>query len=79
MFCYDSKLTYPVYLSDQKFRDCMDLLLISGECKSHYVHIKDFDRLMFNKTKNETRKYFCECCLQCFSSEEILIEYRTDC
>ena len=22
--------------------------------------IKDFDRFMFNKTKNKTRKYFCK-------------------
>ena len=79
VFCYDNKLTYPVYLSDQKFESCMDLLLISDECKSHYVYIKNFDRFMFNKTKNKTRKYFCKCCLQCFSSEEILIEHKTDC
>ena len=57
MFCYDNKWTYPVYLSDQKFESCVDLLLISDECKSHYAYIiKDFDRLMFNKTKNKTRK-----------------------
>ena len=31
------------------------------------------------KQKIKTRKYFCKCCLQCFSSEEILIEHRTDC
>ena len=57
----------------------MNLLLISGECKSHYVYIKDFGRFMFNKTNNKTRKYFCKCCLQCFSSEEILIEHKTNC
>ena len=57
----------------------MDFLLISGECKSHYVHIKDFARSIFNKTKNKTRKYFCKCCLQCFSSEEILIKDKEDC
>ena len=79
VFCYDNKLTYPVYLSDQKFESYMDLLLISGECKSHYVYIKDFDRFMFSKTKNKSKKYFCKYCLQCFSSKEILIEHRTDC
>ena len=79
MFCYDNKLTYPVYLSDQKFESCMDLLLISDECKSHYVYLKDFNRFMFNETKNKARKYFCKCCLQRFSSEEIVIEQRTDC
>ena len=72
-------MTYPVYLSDQKFKDSMDLSLISNELKSHYAYIKDFDRFMFSKTKNKNNKYFCKCCLQCFSSEEILIEHREDC
>ena len=57
----------------------MDLLLISKEFKSHYVYIKDFDRFMFNKTKNKSKKYFFKSCLRCFSSEKILIEHRTDC
>ena len=35
--CYESGLTYPIYVSNQKFKDCMDLLLISNENKSHYV------------------------------------------
>ena len=34
---------------------------------------------MFNKTKNKTRKYFCKCCLQCFSSQEFLIKHEEDC
>ena len=43
VLCYENKLTYPVYLSDQKFNENMDLLLTSNEFKSHYVYIKDFD------------------------------------
>ena len=58
MFCYVNGLTYPVYVSSQKFRDCMDLLLISDENKSHYVYIKDFDRFMCNKTKNKNKFFF---------------------
>ena len=78
MHCYENKLTYSVYLSDQKFKNCMDLLFISSE-KSHYVYIKDFNRFMFNKTKNKNKKYLCRCCLQCFSSEKVLIEHKRDC
>ena len=37
VFCYENKLTYPVYVSDQEFKNCMDFLLISNENKSHYV------------------------------------------
>ena len=42
VFCYENKLVYPVYLSNQKFKDSMDLLLISNDFKSHYVYIEDF-------------------------------------
>ena len=78
-FCYEKKAVYPVYLSDRKFDDSMDLLLISNTFVSHYVYIKDFNRLMFNKTKNKNKKYFCKSCLQCFSSENVLNEHKKDC
>ena len=79
VFCYENKLTYPVYLSNQKFKDCIDLLLISNENKSHYVYIEDFNGFMFNKTKCKNKKYFCKCCLQCFSNEQVLKEHRENC
>ena len=71
VFYYENNLTYPVHVSDQKFENCMELLLISNENKSHHVYIEDFNRFMCNKTKNKNKKYFCKCCLQCFSSEKI--------
>ena len=76
IFCYEDNLTYPVYVSDQKFESFMDLLQISNENKSHYVYIKDFNRFMCNKTKNKDKKYFCKCYLQCFSGEKILIKHK---
>ena len=79
MLCYENGLTYPVYVSDQKCHNSMDLLLISDGNNSHYVYIKDFNRFMCNKTKNENKKYFCKCCLQCFSNEKILIEHKENC
>ena len=57
----------------------MDLLLISDENKSHYVYLKDFNRFMCNRTKNKNKKYFSKCCLQCFSSERVLIEHKENC
>ena len=56
VFCYENKLTFPIYISDKKFENTMDLLLITDENKSHYVYIKDFDRFMFHKTKNKNKK-----------------------
>ena len=57
----------------------MDLLLVTDENKSHYVYIKDFDRFMFNKTRNKNKKYFCKSCLQCFSSKNVLTEHKEVC
>ena len=50
MFGYEDKLVFPIYVSDQIFEDSMDLLLLIDDDKSH-VYIKDFDRIMFYKTK----------------------------
>ena len=75
VFCYEDKIIYPVYLSNQSFNDTLDLLLISN----HYVYIKDFNRLMFNKNKCKNKKWLCKSCLQCFSSEKVLKDPGKDC
>ena len=79
VFGYKKGLPYPVYVSDQKFKNCIDLLPIADENKSHYLYIKDFNRFMCNKTKNKNKKYFCKYCLQCFSSEKVLLEHKENC
>ena len=57
----------------------MDLLIILDKIKSHYLYIKDFNKFMFNKTKNKSKKYFYKYCLQCFSSERVLVEHKEIC
>ena len=79
LFGYENKLVFPIYVSNQKFEDSMDLLLLIDDKKSHYVYIKDFKRFMFHKTKNKNRKRFCRSCLQCLSSEKVLIKHKEDC
>ena len=56
VLCYENKLTYPVYISDQKFKNSMDLLMISNENKSNYEHIKDSERFVFSETKSKKKK-----------------------
>ena len=34
---------------------------------------------MFHKTKNKNKKWFCRSCLQCFSSENVLIKHKENC
>ena len=75
VFCCENKVIFAIYLSDQNFDDVLDLLLVNN----HYVLIKDFNRLMFNKNKSKKRRWFCKCCLCCFSSEKVLKEHSNDC
>ena len=76
VFCYENELLFPIYVTDQKFEDSRDLLLLIDDAKSHYAYIKDFGRFMFHKTKNKYKKYFCKSCLQCFSSKNVLTEHK---
>ena len=62
IFSYENGLLFPIYISDQKFKD---LRLLIDDNKSHYEYIKGFDRFMFHKTKNKNKKWFCKSCLQC--------------
>ena len=79
VFGYENELVFPIYVSDQKFEDSMDLLLLIDDDKSHYVYIKDFNRFMFPKTKTKNKKWFCKSCLECFSSANVLIKHKEHC
>ena len=50
VFCYENNLVYP------KFKNRIDLLVITDENKWHYFYIKNFNRFNSNKTKN--KKHF---------------------
>ena len=79
VFGYENKLFFPIYISDPKSENLMDLLSIINENKSHNVYIKDFSRFMFRKTKNKNKKNFRESCLQCFSNANVLTEHEEVC
>ena len=79
VFGCEDKLVFPIYVSNEKYKDSIDLLLLFKDNKLHYVYIKDCNRFMFHKTKNKNKKWFCKSCLQCFSSEKVLIKHKEDC
>ena len=79
VFSYDDSVMHPVYISNKNFSNHMNLLMIHEKNKSHYVYIKDFIRLMFNKTKSKNKKHLCMLCLQCFSRENILVKQKENC
>ena len=79
VFGYEDKQPYPIYVSKEKYKDHMELLMITENENKHYVLIKDFNKFMYNQTKHEHRKHFCMCCLQCFSSERVLSNHKDIC
>ena len=60
LFGYENKLVFPIYVSNKKYKNSIDLLLLIRDNKSHYVYIKDFNRFMFHKTKNKNKNGFVE-------------------
>ena len=71
VFGYENELIFPIYVSDQKFKDTAGLLLLINDDQSHYVYIKDLKKFIFHKTKNKNKIWLCKSCLQCFSSEKM--------
>ena len=63
VFGYENKV-FPLLISKKSNEKVLNVLLISNEEKSHYVFIKDFNRLMYSRTKHKDRKHFCMSCSQ---------------
>ena len=80
VFGYEN-IIFSLYVSKKSNEQVLNVLLISNEEKSHYVFIKDFNRLMYSevKTKNQHKKHFCMACLQNFTTKEILNNHRERC
>ena len=75
---YENDLAYLVHVSDKKFENWMDLLLVTDENKLHHAYIRDFNKFMFNKTKNKNKRHFCRYSLQCFKWN-VLMEHKKVC
>ena len=62
-FVIEKILAYHLHISHQKIKDCMDLLMITDENKSHYIYMKDVNRFMCIKTINNNKEHPCKYCL----------------
>ena len=78
VFGYQNKV-FPLFVSKKSNEQVLNVLLISNEEKSLYVFIKDFNRLMYSRTKHKDRKHFCMSCLKTFTTKEILNNHREKC
>ena len=79
VFGYEIEQFYPIHVSKHENEKVLNLLLITQGERQHYVFIKDFNKMMYNKTKHQHRKHFCMFCLQCFSTDEILAKHKSNC
>ena len=82
VFGYENEAIVPYRLSEQPATCSMariNLLLIYEEPKSHYVWIKDLNRLLSDQTKYDHRKHFCERCLHGYSREDLLQRHIPEC
>ena len=58
MYCYENKMTFPIYISDKKFETFMDLGLVMMK-RSHITCIsKILTDLCFTKQKIKTNNIF---------------------
>ena len=75
VFGYEN-IIFPLCVSKKFNEQVLNILLISNGEKSHYIVIKDFNRLMYSKTKHKDKKHFCMSRLHNFTTKEILINHR---
>ena len=57
VFGYENRV-FPLYVSKKFNEQVFNVLLISNEEKSHFVFIKDFNRLMYSKTERKEKNTF---------------------
>ena len=55
------------------------LLLTEKAGKFRYTWIKDLNRLLYDQSKHQERKHFCERCLHGYSREDFLESHRPEC
>ena len=48
---FENNLVYPVHISYEKIKNCIDWLMITDKNESHCVYIKDFNRFIRQKIR----------------------------
>ena len=70
---------FPLRIGEEK-EFHVDLLLLTGEFKTHYCLVKNFSRLITSQVaRNERERFFCKRCLNLFISEESLKNHKAIC
>ena len=79
LFSHKNSNIYPLRQTKNLCEKHVNLLITSNEETSHYVLIKDFNKLCCNVTRKGYKKHFCMQCIQNFTSEEKLQKHIPEC
>ena len=80
VFGYDEDdKVYPLRISSQIREKHVNVLYITNEETSHYCWIREFSRLMGNRTKHKGKLFYCYNCLHGFVKKERLDEHKESC
>ena len=76
----DKKCVYPLRNPKGDCRDRGRLMLIGDSTESHYTVVKCMSRLLQGQaTKKKCKRFYCDNCLNGFTTEETLREHETYC
>ena len=71
---------FPVRVSEEQRANHIQLLYISNNTNSHYVLIKSLSSLVYHQiSKHKEQKWFCENCLNAFSSARVRDKHFLHC
>ena len=79
MFGYEKNDLFPVYISEEKKEQHVNLLLISNKDTNHYCLIRNLHRLLSSQTKHNGRRYYCNYWLFGFAREDLLLDHEPNC
>ena len=78
VFGYEKEV-YPLRQTQCQFATHVNLLLLDNGTKQHYCLIKNLNRFLSHTKKQKTTTYFCQYCLQGFTSSKILNDHLEYC
>ena len=78
LFGYEDKQLFPIYVSQHGSKIHIDLLLFSDEHTSHYVWVKNRNRLLAS-TKKHHGHHFCPFCFHGYTKKSLLDEHLPYC
>ena len=79
LYSHSESDIYPIRITKSTASKHIDLLVTTNSKTNHYVWIKDFNKLCYNKTKCKNKKFFCKHCIEHFTNESILQKHMKDC